>query len=422
MQIREAFMSRLMIISDDFTGALDTGIQFVKKHVKTAVFADDSSFSADSCGAEAVVINSDTRNASSEKAYSVIRRIVREGRRVGIECFYKKTDSALRGNIGSELQAVMDESGTNCMQFVLALPHMNRYTLNGVHYIDGIPAGESIFAHDNYSPVRHSAVADIIHEQSDLPVIVHTGTESGDERGIHVYDARTEEDLAAIAAYLKQSGQYRLLAGCSGMAQYVPELLDLAGTASADLPLRKGLLVICGSTNQVTKKQLEYAEAHGMTRRTLSPRMTLDENWVNTEECSEYLDACMEEIDRTGNLIIDTNDKEAGETEKYASEHGLTAEKIRTGIASTLGILLRRLLDNGVRCTLLLTGGDTLLGFMRQIGASQLTPVREEAPGVVLSQLDYNGCSYPIITKSGGFGNSELFFELAERTEKGDES
>ena len=45
-------MTRLMIISDDFTGALDTEIQFVKKQVKTAVFADDSYFSADSCDAE----------------------------------------------------------------------------------------------------------------------------------------------------------------------------------------------------------------------------------------------------------------------------------------------------------------------------------------------------------------------------------
>ena len=55
-----------MIIADDFTGALDTGIQFVKNHVKTAVFADDRQFSAGSCTADAVVINSDTRNASSE--------------------------------------------------------------------------------------------------------------------------------------------------------------------------------------------------------------------------------------------------------------------------------------------------------------------------------------------------------------------
>ena len=415
-------MSRLMIIADDLTGALDTGIQLVKKHAETAVFADESTFSAAGCGAETVVINSDTRNAAPEAAYSVIRRIVHEGRMAGIEYFYKKTDSALRGNIGSELQAVMDETGSDCLQFVPALPHMNRYTLNGVHYIDGIPAGKSIFGQDSYSPVRHSAVADIIHEQSDMPVIVHTEPVSCGERGIQVYDAQSEEDLAAIAAHLKKCGQYRLLAGCSGMAQYVPELLDLAGNVSAELPLRKGLLVVCGSTNPVTVNQLEDAEAHGFIRRTLQPRMTLDRNWIDTEECREFLDACIRDFGRTGRLIIDTNDKEANGTKQYAEEHGLKTEEIRTGIVSALGMVLKRLLDSGVHCTLLLTGGDTLLGFLKQIGVNQLTPVREAAPGTVISLLDYNGCGYPVISKSGGFGNRELLSELAEQTQRGEES
>ena len=410
-----------MIIADDFTGALDTGIQFVKNHVKTAVFADDRQFSAGSCAADAVVINSDTRNASSDEAYAVICRIVRAGMDAGIEYYYKKTDSALRGNIGSEIRAVMDETGADAVQFVPALPHMNRYTRNGVHYIDGVPAGESIFANDNYSPVRNSAVADIIHEQSAVPVFVHTGPEPGNEPGVHVYDAATNEDLSAVAAALKQQGSCRILAGCSGLAQFVPELLNMEGTAHLGLPLRKGLLVICGSTNQVTKDQLSDAEQHGFVRHTLTPHMTLDETWVRTNECRQYLDACRNDLNRTGRLMIDTNDQNPGETERYAHEHGLSAEAVRTRISAALGILLKRMLDSGVCCTLLLTGGDTLLGFMKQIGAGQLTPVKEEAPGVVLSKLEYNGYVYPVITKSGGFGNRELLSELAERTDKGDE-
>ena len=410
-----------MIIADDFTGALDTGIQFVKNHVKTAVFADDRQFSPGSCAADAVVINSDTRNASSDEAYAVIRRIVRAGMDAGIEYYYKKTDSALRGNIGSEIRAVMDETGNNVVRFVPALPHMNRYTRNGVHYIDGVPAGESIFAKDNYSPVRHSAVADIIHEQSDVPVIIHNNPEPGCEHGIHVYDAETEEDLQSVSAALKQQGSCRIFAGCSGLAQFVPELLNMEGAAHLELPLRKGLLVICGSTNQVTKDQLNDAEQHGFVRHTLAPHMTLDETWVKSDECEQYLDACRNDLNRTGRLMIDTNDRNPGETEYYAREHGLSAEGVRTGISAALGILLKRLLDGGVRCTLLLTGGDTLLGFMKQIGAGQLTPIKEEAPGVVLSKLEYNGYDYPIITKSGGFGNRELLSELAERTDKGDE-
>ena len=33
-------MVKLLMIADDFTGALDTGIQFVKKGIKTQVFTE----------------------------------------------------------------------------------------------------------------------------------------------------------------------------------------------------------------------------------------------------------------------------------------------------------------------------------------------------------------------------------------------
>ena len=48
---------------------------------------------------------------------------------------------------------------------------------------------------------------------------------------------------------------------------------------------------------------------------------------------------------------------------------------------------------------------------------SSLQRIREVAQQTVLD----NGYDYPVITKSGGFGNRELLSGLAERTDKGDE-
>ena len=61
----------------------------------------------------------------------------------------------------------------------------------------------------------------------------------------------------------------------------------------------------------------------------------------------------------------------------------------------------------------LCTGGDTLLALMRTVGVAELTPVRELATGAVLTNFVYQGKTYHIISKSGGFGEPALFCGLA---------
>ena len=72
--------------------------------------------------------------------------------------FYKKTDSALRGNIGAELSAALDGSGAGVLSFLPAFPRMNRTTAAGIHYIDGIPAAKSVFGQDPFNPVKESVL------------------------------------------------------------------------------------------------------------------------------------------------------------------------------------------------------------------------------------------------------------------------
>ena len=405
-----------MIIADDFTGALDTGIQFVKSSIKTDVYADCGTMDLKSSDADVLIVNSDSRHSAPEDAYAAVRKIVKAGRDAGVNFFYKKTDSALRGNVGSELQAVMDETGMNYMQFVPALPYMNRTTSGGIHYIDGVPVGESEFSRDKYSPVTKSRVKDILSEQTDAPVHVHSERRAGSGAGIHIYDAETEEDLVAIAGSLKESGAFNLIAGCSGMAAAVPDMLDLKGSIHNEIKLMPGLLVVCGSTNLVTRRQIAYAESSGFMHLNLSPDQTLTPDWVKSIDEEEFARCCISDFAKGGRVIIDSNDALEGATEAYAKEHCLGQEDIRRGISNCLGTILRDMLDEGLKATMLLTGGDTLLAFMKQIGESQLTPIRELSAGVVLSKVNYKGTDYPVISKSGGFGQESLLTELADTT------
>jgi len=95
-------MIKLLVIADDFTGAVDTGVQFKAKGTLVLV-GSGGVCKMDRLPPEVqvLIIDAETRHVSLEKAYEVVGNIVQEAVRAGIPCIYKKTDSGLRGNIGS---------------------------------------------------------------------------------------------------------------------------------------------------------------------------------------------------------------------------------------------------------------------------------------------------------------------------------
>ena len=171
----ESAMFTLLILADDFTGALDTGVQISKTGAKTVVLTDphaDLERFAD--GTDVLVIDAETRHISPQQAKECVASIVRRAFALNVPCIYKKTDSALRGNIGAELEAVAEQSPEGQLFFVPAFPQMNRTTEHGQQLIEGMPVAQSVFGQDPFEPVRNSDVAAIIAEQSKLPLsLIH---------------------------------------------------------------------------------------------------------------------------------------------------------------------------------------------------------------------------------------------------------
>lgn len=96
-------------------------------------------------------------------------------------------------------------------------------------------------------------------------------------------------------------------------------------------------------------------------------------------------------------------------------EKGINLEQARKSIASNIGSMVKRLLDDGLEATLLITGGDTLKGFLEKVGISRLQPVCEVTPGTVISEFRYQDRIYHVISKSGGFGKESLIGDLLKR-------
>ena len=146
-------MLLLLILADDFTGALDTGVQFAACGIPTRVVVGEQVDLAAS-DAAVLVVDTETRHLPAAEAYAVIAKLTRDAMSAGVFSIYKKTDSALRGNIGAELSALLKTSGERRLPFLPAFPQIDRVTRDGVHYISGVPVTERPLRH---RPLRAGA-------------------------------------------------------------------------------------------------------------------------------------------------------------------------------------------------------------------------------------------------------------------------
>lgn len=415
-------MRRLLVIADDFTGALDTGVQFAARGAVTMVVTDPAyDFYRNGQDVQVLVMDAETRHLSPGQAYDVVYRIVRNALDAGVTHVYKKTDSALRGNIGSELTAVMDAAGVSQIAFVPAFPKMKRTTRQGIHYIENVPVAQSVFGQDPFEPVRFSAVQDIIASQSQVPAVLHAADEPADENtcGIQIFDAVTDKDLDAIGKNLSL-GQRRFCAGCAGFAAVLADVLGIQGPRPRMPELKNSLFVACGSVNPVTLRQMQTAQDNGFPRIHLQPSHKLDTGWITSAEADAAVAQWLRTATEEKRFILDVNDPaDCADTVAYAAEHHLSMEQMRIRISQNLALILQKLLDGGLDATMLCTGGDTLLAMMKQVGVSELVPVCEVAAGVVLTYFVYKNKIHYIFSKSGGFGAADLFCKLAALVEAG---
>lgn len=399
--------TKLLISADDLTGGLDTGVQFTRQGIPARVITDpDKEDSWTRTEAQVLVAVSRTRHMTPGDAFEKVYRIISAGRRAGIPFFYKKTDSALRGNIGAELDAALKASGADVLSFIPAYPAMNRITVEGRHYIDGVPAEQSVFGKDPFEPVVESDVRRLIASQTDTPVI----NEEGAGSGIIVVDGKSDEDLREAGRRLRSEGYLTVSAGCAGFAAFLPELLGLQREEKpSDFDLGDGLLVISGSLNPVTGRQIEYALKNGFTRISAQPGQQ-----AAAESRGKW-------------VILDSTglDPEEESFRDYLRGKGMDSGEARERIAAYMADILAETEDrnkdsneNPKGRTVMIIGGDTLLSCLRRLECMELEPLAELFPGVVLSKYRAGGREKFLISKSGGFGSETLLTDLKKMMEK----
>jgi len=413
-------MIKLLIIADDFTGALDTGVQFANLGVQTIVWTDGT-IDKDSVDAsiEVLVLNTESRHLPASQAYTLVKNSVEIAKVYGIPFIYKKVDSALRGNISCEIKALCDCFADRPIAFVPAHPSIGRIVKNGCLMIDGVPVSQSVFGQDPYEPVQESDIIKRLQKEGGIECqLVQDLTSVEYAPSLLLFDCESLDDLRAITHYLVDQQWLSMTIGCAGFGAFLAKAL-FPNQLKTLVTISKPLVVICGSINPITIEQVLYAQNRGIQCISLTPGQLLEPHYWECEAGKKEMAQYLIDAEEKEMLIFETfGDQRMQHLSDYADAHGIAHTDIRFKISAALGNLSRQFLQNNEDTTLLLTGGDTLYQSMKILNVTQIKPIAEISPGVVFSELFWQDKKIHILTKSGGYGHKELFVDLKSRIEE----
>jgi uncharacterized protein YgbK (DUF1537 family) len=419
--------SRLGIIADDLTGANDTGAQFAKCGLATVVsldaIADERLFRA----ADVIVVNTDSRLSSPTEAYDRAKTAAEFLKAVGIRYLYKKVDSALRGNIGSEVDAAMDVFGFKVAFVVPAFPAHGRITLNGHQLLQSKPLCETEIAADPLSPVTESHIPTLLAAQSRRPVghvdrrtvalgvsaLRHTFDSlmsSGKE--LIVVDAVTDKDLNDISQAISELDCDSLSVGSAGLASELPSSLALVPHAPGTIRHmpHRGVIVVNGSMSRVAREQVEHAHRWlnlGIVRIDVDRILQMEEH--DSKSIKEYVQEATTEIQKGYDIAVCLGaGSPTAQAMEQDEESAMEQTEISRRIAHYLGLVVAEILRLHSPLGLVLTGGDTALAVCNSLGASGIALSGEIMPGVPVGHLiDGRKPGLTVVTKAGSFGEAD---------------
>lgn len=354
----------VLALADDLTGALEVGAKFAGSGIAALVTTE---LSLDPAGIEVLVIDTESRHLAPAEAADRIHLLSGAARERGVRFVYKKTDSTLRGNIGSELGALLAAWPDSPLIYAPAYPQMGRTVRDGRLYVHGTPVNETPFARDPRNPIGDSRIPRMLAAQCDRPVrsVKVTALNRATAAGILVCDGETEAELEAAARFIAESG-CALAAGPAGLAHYLAQLAVLPRKRPAAWPSIRSCLVVNGSMHELSARQVSEAEAGG---------------WPSAEAAG-----VARAVSGSGWVILREEPARLSQT-------------------------VRRLLGEVALDALAVFGGDTAFGILECLGCRRLAPLGEIVPGVPLSRA---GELY-WITKAGGFGSPDLLGVLRSR-------
>jgi D-threonate/D-erythronate kinase len=383
------------ILADDLSGAADCAVPFARAGFFTEIFLHPEIFAQTNPAIGSIDLH--TRELAPDQASRLTSQALRLIQSDRETVWYRKIDSTLRGNIGSDVLSTVSEiPGKRVVFCAPAFPDTGRTTARGKVFVNGMPLEES-GVHSGWPAGK--SISDLFREvglrTKVLPLdVIRAGPSTilrslPEDRGLNVVicDAETNLDLLAIAEAGLQIRNKSIFVGSAGLTHQIATLWGSGeGMKSQPILEDKPILVVVGSRSPAARTQLELlSQLSGMDILRM-PVTALE------SECRPLIVAGLERALAQGRDVAITTDL-----------HGSLGDRQGAELMEALGRMLRPFLERFA--ALVLTGGETARSLLFQSEIGRLRVIDEIAPGVTLS-IASGEPSLPIIMKAGAFGTS----------------
>ncbi|MGQ9510234.1 MAG: four-carbon acid sugar kinase family protein [Thermodesulfobacteriota bacterium] len=422
-------MHRCLIIADDLTGGADAGAQFAKKNLQTLLISPQKNervYFQKYVSQDILVINTNSRGLSPEEAYQSISNLLTEYEESLFPILYKKIDSTLRGNIGYEIDAILEKTNNRLCFVAPSYPEQNRILIGGIMIVGEKPLALTEVARKTSSPIQESHVYKILQDQSRNKVgwidLTHVASsceglrkaievEKSKGTWIIIFDAVSRQDLKNIAEVGFSLERKPLFVGSAGLAEEVAHILNPAGQGNSSKRMNqfRNILIISGTASSITHQQLKRVEENGIASYELTPYL-IHTDWSKTQEERESLSEKIANSLSHGVCILKTPLEILSPLESIDGPIHLKITKILASLALR-AIERSQIHPNDL--ALILTGGETAQYMINGLNPHEIQIEGELLEGIVIGKLiggDWNGVS--VITKAGAFGKEDALEKI----------
>lgn len=266
----------VMAITDDLTGAADSGGYFTDRGQALTIFTgEDGAFQP--VEGRIVSVNLSSRNVTGAEAkrrhYELCRRLAGGPERL----YMKKIGTGFRGRDAFELEGMLEAMPGYLCFLIDNAPDLGTFTLYGHQYCEGQILTKSLYAKDPIFPPTRSYIPEILGQDTDLPVAlvdldavkggdlleaVGRAVEAGNR--IIVFDAVTAEDTLHIIETLQPHYPKVFWTGSLGLADALASYLY--GPPHPRPAVRRDIrsVCFCASAYETARRQIAYSARRGL--------------------------------------------------------------------------------------------------------------------------------------------------------------
>jgi uncharacterized protein YgbK (DUF1537 family) len=431
-------MTRLAIIADDLSSATDCGAQVVRSGLSVVVPLQGFSLPEQASASQVISIDTDSRSLSAEQAYGKVKAATQQLVAGGWTNFYKSVDSTLRGNLGAEIEAVLDIVRADGAIIAPAFPKYGRTTVQGVQHLHGRPLHETEFRTDPTAPVKDADIARRLADGSrrkagrltldqvragpeQLKRAIYTLLNEGIE--LVVVDIAEQEDLKRLCLGGAKSDLRVVWVGSTGLAEFIPLALDgkyAPKTLNQHQLDPRPALALVGSASETTRGQLLYAQAnHQLKIAQLDASRMIQNGRVAADEL-ERADSNLRAALESGfdaALVVGASRDEIAATQELGATLNLSAPQVAQKIVDGLAQAGSRFVREGRISGIVATGGDTANSLCHAVGARALEILGEVEAGIPVMRI-LGTESLALVTKAGGFGSPAAMAEALAKVKQ----